>query len=65
MEGSYALVMMYVDILLFGDTKHVSDSVKPLVSFVLISVDSNSNCRKSLLMTLKSIYKVDFLHNDI
>ncbi len=63
-EGPHALVMTYAGISLFHRSSLASASVKQVV-FLHVSIDSNGNCRESLLATLRSIHGAEILHGDI
>ncbi len=63
-EGPYALVMTYAGVSLFRRSSLASDSVKQVI-FLHVSIDSNGNCRDSLLATLRSIHRANILHGDI
>ncbi len=65
-EGPHALVITYAGISLFHRPILASDSVKQVI-FLHVSIDSNGNCRDSLILlaTLRSIHRADPLHGDI
>jgi serine/threonine protein kinase len=56
--------MTYAGVSLFRRSSLTSDSVNQ-VFFFHVSIDSNGNCRDSLLATLRSIHRADILHGDI
>jgi tRNA A-37 threonylcarbamoyl transferase component Bud32 len=63
-EGPHALVMTYAGVSLFRSYALASDSAKQVLSFTSL-IDSNGNCRDSLLATLESIHRANVLHGDI